>query len=160
MAFEIEQLLGYIPGFTECLVECANPSSDLSKMLMRVADLETIESVRVKMLLRGTHAIVIERVCRAVLPPEIFDLSHKTNVKLDPTWASGRLKSVVDEARAECPFLALRSSEGCLLTTPLGPDQAEQHLHRDQTPIGGRTDQTPMLRFLRCFLPPLSSQMT
>ena len=52
------------------------------------------------MLLRGAHAIVIERVCRALLQPEIFDLSHKTNVKLDPTWASGRLKSVVDEARA------------------------------------------------------------
>ena len=26
--------------------------------------------------------------------------------------------------------LALRSSEGCRLTSPSGPDQAEQHLHR------------------------------
>ena len=43
---------------------------------MRFVD--TIESVREEMLLRGTHVTVVERVCRAVLPPEIFDLSRNT----------------------------------------------------------------------------------
>ena len=173
---EIEQLFGYVPGFTECLVECANPSSNSSEVLMMSADLDTIGSVRVKMLLRGAHATVVERVCRAVLPREIFDPCCNTNVKLDPTWTSGRLKSVVDEARAECPFLVHRSSEGCHLTSPSDPDQAEQHLHRISAgvqtkhrsqQVGGRrvvclliSMTCVLLRFLRCCLPILSSQKT
>ena len=176
VASEIEQLFGYVPGFAECLVECANPSSNSAKVLMMFADLDTIGSVRVKMLLSGAHATVVERVCRAVLPPEIFDPCCNTNVKLDPTWASGRLKSVVDEARAECPFLVHRSSEGCHLTSPLGPDQAEQHLHRisagvqtkhQSQLVGGRlvvclliSMTCVLLRFLRCCLPILPSQKT
>ena len=100
VASEIEQLFGYVPGFTECLVECANPSSNLSKWFLCSIHLNKDSSAS-----QTTAAKVLDIISR--LPG--CDGQAADAVSAYTQVINGKmLTNYLKVSRSECPDIGIR----------------------------------------------------
>ena len=127
LAVEYERLLGYPAALTSSYLTALAKHNKPA-----LQDCASIESTRISFLTGLPHAKSIDMLIDRLCGPSwnVYHREPPTLCHTDPLWCRGAYAQAVFDLRSLCPYLLDRKIRGLPCDVPLGPDSAEQNLHR------------------------------